>query len=140
MKKALSILFVFLIILSVMHVTIASHYCGSAEATFNKVSVTGELASCGMEGPDDECSTPGSHFGQHCCDDKISILAVDNNYTPSYTGFTSFAKNILQIYFIPVTIEAHSLVAINHISTNASPPVNLLVSNVSLPKICVFLN
>jgi len=122
-----------------MHITIATHHCGSADETFEKVSVTGELASCGMEGLVDECSSPGIHLKKHCCDDKVSALAVDQNYAPSFSNFTTFAQHILQVYIIPVSSEVHSLTSINLISTSVSPPDNFLVHTVSLPKICVFL-
>ena len=81
-----------------MHISIATHHCGSADETFERVSVTGELASCGMEGCDDECAAPGNHFEKPCCNDNISILAVDNNYAPSFTNYTAFAQHILQVY------------------------------------------
>ena len=139
MKKILSILFAFLILISVMHISIATHHCGSADETFERVSVTGELASCGMEGCDDECAAPGNHFEKPCCNDNISILAVDNNYAPSFTNYTAFAQHILQVYIVPVSIEFHSLTALNLTSTDVSPPANFLVYAVSLPKICVFL-
>ena len=122
-----------------MHVTIATHHCGSADETFEKVSFTGELASCGMEGPDDKCSTPGNHFEEPCCDNSVSILAVNHDYAPSFTEFTTFAQHILQVYIIPVSIELHTLTTINFTSTDVSPPGNSLVHAVSLPKICVFL-
>ena len=138
-KKLLSISFAFLITLSVMHITIATHYCVSGNTTTEKVSIDGELASCGMEGPDDQCSLPSTHFSKHCCDDKVSVLAVDTNYSPSFTNFTAFAQHILQVYIVPVSNELHSLTSINLISSSASPPSNFLVHTVSLPTICVFL-
>lgn len=122
-----------------MHITIATHYCRSANATFEKVSFTGELASCGMESSDKECSTPGNHLEKPCCDDNVSVLAVDNNYAPSFTNFTAFAQHILQVYIVPVCFEIHSLTAINLTCSDVSPPRNFLVHAVSLPKICVFL-
>jgi len=138
-KKLLSISFAFLIALSVMHITIATHHCGSGNTTTEKVSINGELASCGMEGPDDQCSLPGTHFSTHCCDDKVSVLAVDNNYSPSFSEFKSFSQHILQVFDISESIQFYSLNAVNLICTSVSPPGNFLVSAVSLPDICVFL-
>ena len=138
MKKLLSISFALLILLSGMHFTIATHYCGGVFAA-TKASISGELASCGMEGLVDEYSSPGIHLKKHCCDDKVSALAVDHNFAPSFTNFTTFAQHILQIYIIPVSNELHSLTSVNLISTSVSPPDNFLVHAVSLPKICVFL-
>lgn len=138
-KKLLSISFAFLIALSVMHITIATHHCGSGNETTEKVSINGELASCGMEGCDDPFPSPGNHFATQCCDDKVSVLAVDNNYSPSYSEFKPFSRHILQVFDISESFQFHSLTAINLIRTSVSPPGNFLVSAVSLPDICVFL-
>jgi len=121
-----------------MHVTIATHHCGSDNATIKKMSINGELASCGMEGPDDQCSLPGKRFRTHCCDDKVSVLAVDNNYFPSFSEFKAFSQHILQVFDISESFQFHSLTAVNLISTSVSPPGIFLVSAVSLPDICVF--
>ena len=121
-----------------MHITIATHHCGSDNATTEKVSINGELASCGMEGPDDQCSLPGKHFSTHCCDDKVSVLAVDNNYSPSFFEFKAFSQHILQVFDISENFQFHSLTEVNLTSTSVSPPGNYLVSAVSLPDICVF--
>jgi len=136
-KKLLSISFALLILLSGMHFTIATHYCGG-EIAATKASFSGQLASCGMESCD-ECSIPGVQLKEHCCDDKVSALAVDHNYAPSFFNFTAFAQHILQVYIIPVNFEVHSLSSIYLISTSVSPPDNFLVHAVSLAKICVFL-
>jgi len=137
-NKLLSISFAFLIALSVMHITIATHHCGSANTTTEKVSINGELASCGMEGADDQCSLPGTHFSTHCCDDNVSVLAVDTNYSPSFSEFKAFSQHILQVFDIPASLKENSLIAINLFSTSVSPPGYFIVSEVSLPDICVF--
>jgi len=137
-KKLLSISFAFLIALSVMHITIATHHCGSCNTTTEKVSINGELASCGMEDIDDQCSLPGMHFSTHCCDDNVSVLAVDANYSPSFSEFKSFSQHILQVFDISESFQIHSLLAVNHIVTGVSPPGYFIVSEVSLPDICVF--
>lgn len=121
-----------------MHFTIATHYCGG-EFAATKASFSGQMASCGMEVHVDECSIPGVQLKKHCCDDKVSALAVDHDYAPSFTEFTTFAQLILQVYIIPVSIELHSLITLNLTSTDVSPPTNFLIHAVSLPKICVFL-
>ncbi len=105
-----------------MHINIANHYCGSVNAAFTKVSFTGELASCGMEGCDDKIAAPGNHLEEPCCDDNVSVLAVDNNYAPSFTNFTAFAQQILQVYIVTVSFEIHSLTAINLIFSDLSRP------------------
>ncbi len=137
MKKVLSISFALLIVLSGMHFNITTHSC-EGEMAAVKVSFTGESASCGMETDTDYLHT-GINIENHCCDNHASAFAVDPNYAPSFTEFNSFAQNILQVFIIPATVNFHSLTAINLTSTDASPPGNLLVHAVSLPKICVFL-
>lgn len=138
MKKLLSISFAFLLLLSGMHFTIATHYCGGKIAA-SKVSFSGELASCGMEeGSDDQCPLPGKHIGTHCCDNKVSVLAVENNYAPSFSEFKAFSQSVLQIFDIPASYHFQALLVSNLLNTNVHPPGNYLVSAVSLPDICVF--
>ncbi|MFY9151447.1 MAG: hypothetical protein WAO52_05500 [Prolixibacteraceae bacterium] len=139
MKKLLSITFAFLILLSGMHFTIATHYCGG-EIAATKASFSRELASCGMEGTVDECTVPGNHVEKkNCCNDKVSAFSIDQNYSPSVYDFNFFAQNILQVFEIPASIDFHSFTAINLSCTDTSPPGNLMIHAVSLPKICVFL-
>jgi hypothetical protein len=121
-----------------MHLTIATHYCGG-ELSASKVSFSGKLATCGMEGEADQQSTSGIHLEKHCCDNRVTTFAVDHNYSPSFTDFHSFAEHILQVFIVPESTSIHSYTAINLNSTDTSPPRNLLVHGVSLPNICVFL-
>ena len=138
MKKLLSISFAFLILLSGMHFTIATHYCGG-ELSASKVSFSGELASCGMENEVDQCKSPGIHPVSNCCHNKVSVLAVDHNFAPASTFFKSFSPNLLQVFEVPACIQLYSLTAVNLLYSDVSPPGNQLISAVSLPKICVFL-
>jgi hypothetical protein len=91
-----------------------------------------------MEDPSDQSATLAIQIKNHCCDNSVSVLAIDHNYAPSFTEFSSFAQNILQVFIVPESIGLHSFTAINLASTDTSPPENILVHAVSLPKICVF--
>ena len=137
MKKLLSISFAILILLSGMHFTIATHYCGD-ELAASKISFSGKLATCGMEGEDQQ-STSGNQLEKQCCNNQVSTFSVDHNYAPSSTEFYLFAHYVLQVFVIPASIDFHSFTAINLTSTDTSPPGNSLVHAVCLPKICVFL-
>ena len=137
MKKLLSISFALIILLSGMHFTIATHYC-EGEIAAIKVSLSGELASCGME-TDKDYLLAGIHIETDCCKNHGSVFAVDHNYAPSFTEFNIFAQNILQVFIVPASSAIHSLTDINLTSTAVSSPINLLIHAVSLPKICVFL-
>jgi len=138
MKKLFSISIALIMLVSGMQLTISKHYCGGALAE-SKVSLVGHIASCGMETATDEWTQPGNHVKSSCCNDRVSVYAVDHNYSPSFTEFNAFAQNILQVFVIPASIDFHSFTAINLSSTDTSPPGNSLIHAVSLPKICVFL-
>jgi hypothetical protein len=138
MRNFLSISFALLILLSGLHITVATHQCSGEAENFEKVSVTGELASCGMENSGDDNTLPGTYFKDHCCDNEVSVFAVDNNYSASSLDFKVFSPNLLQVFIVPVSSTIHSLTAISTNSTDVSPPGNILLSEVSLPKICVF--
>jgi hypothetical protein len=137
MKKLLSISFALLILLSGMHFTIATHFC-EGELSASKVSFSGELASCGMEGSVDQCFSSCKHSDSDCCKNEVSVLAVDHNFAPTFTLFKIFSPNLLQVFEIPTCIQIHSLTAANLTCTTFSPPGNFLANAVSLPKICVF--
>lgn len=137
MKKFLSISFALLILASGMHITIATHFCGGVFAK-STVSVSGKLASCGMEDPAEQCPSTGNHIHSSCCSDKIALLAVDNNYAPSFSEFKIFPKDLLQVYTIPADVQLNLLSSSGLSGKNVSPPGNYAVSDVSLPKICVF--
>jgi len=132
MKKLLSISLALLMLLSGMQLTISTHYCGG-ELADSKVSLTGHLASCGMESSNDGCSLPESNMESSCCNNKVSVYAVDQNYSPSFSEFKAFSQPVLQVFTL------HSISATNLTRTDISQPENTLVNAVSLPKICVFL-
>jgi hypothetical protein len=137
MKRLFSIIFVFVIPFSGMHLTVATHLCGG-EIAASKVSFSGELATCGMESPSGNCPISGKHLGNHCCEDLVSVLAVENNYTPSFSEDKPFSPPVLQIVNIPLSLMLPCLYPVNPINTIVGPPGNFLVSDVSLPDICVF--
>ena len=137
MKKLLSISFALLMLLSGMQFTISTHYCGG-ELADSKVSVLGHLASCGMESKTDECTQPGSHMESNCCNNKVSVYAVDQNYSPSFTEFKTFSQILLQVFPIPEITSFYSQTSLLQTNNGENPPGNYLASAVSLPKICVF--
>jgi len=124
-------------LLSGMQLTISTHYCGGKLAD-SKVSILGQLASCGMESATDECTQPGNHVKSSCCNDNVSVYAVDHNYSPSFTGFKAFSQTVLQVFTISENSTLHSITPLGQLFTDVSPPGSLLVHAVSLPKICVF--
>jgi len=136
MKRVFSILFAALILVSGIHLSVATHFCGGV--TFERISLTGELASCGMEDSSDQRNPSEVQIKSHCCDNEVLILSVDNNYSPSFSEFKIFLQPVSQGCIIPVGYHFQSILVFNHFNTNVFPPGNYLASSVSLPDICVF--
>lgn len=137
MKKLFSISIAFIMLLSGLQLTVSRHYCGG-ELAQSKVSLTGHVASCGMETATDDCTQPGNHVKSSCCNNKVSVYEVDHNYSPSFTEFKAFAQTVLQVFVIPENITFHSLTSFSNLYTDVSPPGFLPANAVSLPNICVF--
>jgi hypothetical protein len=137
MKKLLSISLALLMLLSGMQLTISMHYCGGELADSN-VSIIGHVASCGMEESTGNCSAEGSQLDSSCCQNKISVYAVDHDYSPSFSEFKAFSQSVLQVFFIPENTTFLSHLSLIQTNSGASPPGNYLAAAVSLPKICVF--
>jgi hypothetical protein len=136
MKKLFSILFAALILLSGMHLSMATHLCGG-EVSAIKLSFTHEKAGCGMCAAE-TVPTDKTVSNEGCCKDEMSFYAVDSNYSPSTLQINHTANQLLQVFDIP---KAFGIVSINtNSATNANvqPPGNYIASAVSLPDICVF--
>lgn len=136
MKKLLSISFAFLILLSGMHLSVATHICGGKVAAV-KWSFSGEKATCGMESAKQTCP---SHNGiaSNCCHNKLSVYTTDNNYNPSTFQVKEVTKSLLQVFDVPVSISFNSSIAANSLRNNVIPPDIALTSAVSLEEICIF--
>ncbi len=137
MKKFLSISFSILVLLSGMHLTVATHLCHDKIAS-TKLSVSGELASCGMEGAADNYLLQVILKTTNCCKNKIAAFVVDNNYFPAYSEFKTFGQSVLQVFKLPACLTNPSPCQLILFVTDVSPPGYFSVNDVSLPNICVF--
>lgn len=136
-RKILHIVFSFLWIILTSGMTVSRHYCGG-EITASRVSVWGNVASCGMEETTDTCTQPGRHFEEHCCNNTISVYEVDPNYSPAFSGFKTITQPVLQVFTIPENSVLQSIDTLPPIEAHTGPPGPRLVNAVSLPKICIF--
>lgn len=135
-KKFLYISFAFLILLSGMHFSIATHICGGKIAAV-KWSFTGKKATCGME--DSKSTIPDQNtITSNCCRDKVSVYSVDNNYYSSSYQFKEVTKKLLHSFYVPLNLSFHTLAVSNHLCTKVIPPGNSFTSMVTLSDICVF--
>ena len=138
MKKLFSILFATLILLSGMHLSLATHLCGG-EVSAVKFSVSHEKASCGMCAEEQTVPTHKSFENESCCKDLVNFFEVDNNYNPSILQINYSANQLLQVFDIPKTSGIEFLHTNSASNANVQPPGSFIASAVSLPDICVFL-
>jgi len=137
MKKVFSISLVALMLTAMLHLTVATHYCGGELAT-SKISLSGKLASCGMERAEESCPMQGNQMKSHCCDDVVTLYSIDNNYAPSYLVLPETSKDNLQIFGIPAVLAIYSHSVLKFLNTDVSPPGALMFTDVNLSDICVF--
>jgi hypothetical protein len=81
MKRVVSIPLLLMILFSGLSVQIASHYC-KGNFSGSKVSLNGQLASCGMEDLSGAISSE-DQISNHCCDDIISSLSFSPDFISS---------------------------------------------------------
>lgn len=139
MKKVFSILTVIILITSMLHVSVARHYCGG-ELAASKISLSGVLASCGMEGTEESCPRDFSrdHLKSHCCDDIVTFFSVDNIYTQSQTVISESYRFTSHVLEMPIAFVHQSNYNNSHIFSDVSPPDSLISTAVDLSDICVF--
>jgi hypothetical protein len=135
MKKILTILIATILLASGMQVTLDHHYCGGSLADVS-ISLTGKMASCGMEQSESSCPDY-LVFDKKCCEDQILIYSLCSNYYPEYPGFTNPTS---ERDFIPL----HHGNWISDNSYNSDffnwvfPPGDTFKSKLTQSKICVF--
>jgi hypothetical protein len=136
-KKGISILFALVTIATMFHFSVATHYCGGHIAA-SKISLTGKLASCGMEGSQKQLPPPGIYFSKHCCEDVVTSFSTDNNYIPSFFNIPA----TVQFNFQTLGLLSESSVSLAGVFklqySDKSPPGAMMSTNVDLSDICVF--
>jgi hypothetical protein len=137
MRKGFSILFILVMILSGVHLTVAKHFCGGRIAA-ERISLSGKLASCGMEGTEDTCPVSGNRVNTHCCDDQVSTFGMINICTAPVTVQSENTENTPHLYCLTVIESFYSIDGVNISYTDTGPPGGFSASAVNLFDICVF--
>jgi hypothetical protein len=137
MKKINAIFLAVLMFTALFHFSIATHYCGGTIAA-TKISLSGKLASCGMESDGNSTVLPGLNFVSHCCENSITFCGVVNNYQPTFSYLPEVYRDQITLICIPEIIIPYSPSAEKPICINASPPGKLSFSAVDLTDICVY--
>lgn len=129
---------VLLVLTAMLHLSVARHYCGG-ELAATKVSLSGALATCGMEDTEGNCPYDHNDYQieSHCCEDDLTAYSIDNNYTPA-------AKVAVQLSTAKIAVPHLSFVSparFPDIKTQAwsdiGPPGLLMTSSVDLAEIRV---
>ena len=123
---------------AMLHLSVAAHFCGGKIAGL-KISVSGKLASCGME--DDNTGNnlpmPGAQLSKQCCDDVITYLGIDTDFTPSFSTVPEYYQVNVKTLNVTAGFTPDSPVALSTFCTDASPPGALKFTSVDLSDICV---
>jgi hypothetical protein len=138
MRKGISILSALVLILSGLHVTVSTHFCGGREVA-SVVSFSGVLATCGMEGNEASCPLQGQNVKSLCCEDFVSVYATDNNYTPSVTFQNFPLQTDIQFFATPVGYLKNQYSGLTHKNRSYTPPGVLQSTDVDISRICIFL-
>jgi hypothetical protein len=135
MKKIFAILFVPVMLASGFKVSIDHHYCGGNLAA-TKVSLTGKLASCGMEEQEHTCSNQPS-VDKNCCEDQLAYFGINTRYVPEYFKL-SIPSPVNDIPVFPSFTVALYNSDTNNFTSWVLPPGDKVKKHLSLPDICVF--
>jgi hypothetical protein len=137
MKKVLTILTATIILASGFQISMDRHFCGGNLAGV-KISVTGQMASCGMEDPEESYPAGGLLLRTHCCEDIVTVFKIDNNYSPAFSVLTEPINDNLHIYSNAADLIRSYKTTLTLLFTDVSPPGNLMSTDVDLSDICVF--
>ena len=137
MKKAISISLLILMVAAMLHISVATHYCGGKEVA-SKISLSGKLANCGMEGSQKELPLHGSSFAKHCCDDVVTYYGTDGSYVPFFYFVPETVQFNSQLFSFLSELSFNDHIGFSTLYTDVSPPGVLMSTYVDLSAICVF--
>lgn len=137
MRKLLSIIFALLILISGLHLTVASHICGGELAAV-KWSVTGEKANCGMEEGTTPCPANGE-LNTNCCKNIVTACTADSNYFP-----VAQEAKVVPVVLTPLFADLSFVSAPNPsidktYHSMVGPPVLENWNSVDQTMVCVFI-
>jgi len=137
MKRVFSLLFSVLILLSGMHLTVASHLCGGELAAV-KCSVTGEMASCGMQ--ESQQPVPGNGtIESGCCKNSVAVCKSDGNYLFSFQKLKAVPPVKAPLLQIALCHPLPEVVLSKTYHSMVGPPVPTGYNSVDQSFICVFI-
>ncbi len=136
MRTLISIPLILLIIFSGISVKFATHYCSGYVAA-TKVSLTGELATCGMERLVINNSFQKT-YNKHCCENVVSAYSIYNKYIPSSYNVKDPLQQVICMIDIPVDYMCNQVTIHNTSCQNVRPPGTNYPNSVVRPALCIF--
>jgi hypothetical protein len=135
MRKVLPIVITVVLLASGMQLSIDRHYCGGILADV-RISLTGKMASCGMDQSESGYQNYPS-IDNKCCEDQVSFYSIVSNYFPEYFKLIRLASerdiSIPQLSVFP-SCNSYNSDSINWVL----PPGFNLRAGLTLAEICVF--
>jgi hypothetical protein len=125
-----------LVLFTGINVKFATHYCGGQVAG-TKVSLTGELASCGME-TDSDNNTHQQAINYHCCDNSVPEYSICNNYFGSSYKIEEPVSQSNELPFLQPVDFSKSELSIPVSFIEIKPPGIFCPNSVDHPVICIF--
>lgn len=136
MKNILTIVLASFILISGMHLSIARHICGGKVADVN-LSFSEAVAACGMEADASGCATHEKATSD-CCRNEITKLSVDDYFAASSVQLKEVTQPVMVLFFLPLIQSLYSVESEVQAFADVGAQANIVVHDVSLPKICVF--
>lgn len=136
MRLLLSIPLILLLLFSGVKVKFAAHYCGG-HVVATKVTLNGELATCGMEMPTDVKTTENS-ITNHCCDDVTSEYSINNNYFPSTFSVEKSFPQVINLFIADLDCYDDQESIISTTTKNNRPPGTKNLDSFDQPVLCIF--
>jgi hypothetical protein len=137
MKKVISISLSICMLAAMLNISVATHFC-SGKIAASKISLSGKLATCGMENESGDVTSKDIHISSHCCDNNLACYGITSIYFPSFSYVTESYQNHFQSINCPDELDPRYLTINKSIFTNVGPPGVSASSKVDLSNICVF--
>jgi hypothetical protein len=102
-----------------------------------KISLSGELASCGME-VDHEKNNNQQSVDYHCCDNVVSAYSIGNDYCPSSLNFAAPATRYTDAGLYTISDLSLNEIVFTASISEIKPPGNFNPNSVDLPVICIY--
>jgi hypothetical protein len=135
MRKILAIPVITLILFTGIKVNFATHWCGGSVAA-TKVSLSGELATCGMEHQGDKRSE-ADLYKNLCCDDVLKTYSFSCNYIPSYSIENHIFRQVDFIADVAVVLKPGDMIPNTCSDETIRPPGTYEPSSVDLQVLCI---